>query len=261
MNRLTHYFAQKPQAELAKTLYITAGLPTVDQFQETLDSLVASGASIIEIGMPFSDPLADGPTIQKANELALQQGVHLPWIFEAIQSFRNRHETPIVLMGYINPVLHYGIEAFAQECERVGVDGVILPDVPLEEMDRVREIFHAHQCSLIGLITPTSTDDRIQELDRLCSGFLYIVMVTGVTGGNASQYTSNTRKFLERVRHLVSNNHIMAGFGIQQRSDIEPYEDLIDGFIVGSALLRVLMDSSSDNSKEALQSFLSQLQS
>lgn len=260
MNRLTQFFKQKSSNELARTLYITAGVPSVDRFQQTLDTLVTSGASILEIGMPFSDPLADGPTIQKANELALHQGVNIAWILEAVETFRLRHETPVVLMGYINPVLHYGIETFAKECARVGVDGVILPDVPLEEMERVREVFHSHDLSLIGLLTPTSTDERIQQLDTLCRGFLYIVMVTGVTGGDASQYTSKTRDFLERVRRLVKHNPVMAGFGIQQHSDIEPYKDLLDGFIVGSALLRVLLDSKDQDVEYALDSFLSQLE-
>lgn len=260
MNRLTKFFQQKPSDELARTLYITAGLPSLDRFQNTLDTLVNSGASILEIGMPFSDPLADGPTIQKANELALQQGVNISWIFEAVESFRLRHDTPVVLMGYINPVMHYGIERFAQECAKVGVDGVILPDVPLEEMERVREIFHNHEVALIGLLTPTSTDERIQQLDKLCRGFLYIVMVTGVTGGDASQYTSKTRGFLERVGALVKHNPVMAGFGIQQHSDIKPYQDLLDGFIVGSALLRVLIDKEDQNLDHALESFLTQLQ-
>ncbi|MDR9387739.1 MAG: tryptophan synthase subunit alpha [Balneolaceae bacterium] len=260
MNRLTEFFQQKTSDDLARTLYITAGLPTVDRFQTTLDTLVGSGASILEIGMPFSDPLADGPTIQKANELALKQGVNISWILEAVQTFRQRHETPVVLMGYINPVIHYGIETFAKDCARAGVDGVILPDVPLEEMGRVRDIFHKHDIALIGLLTPTSTDQRIQQLDTLCRGFLYIVMVTGVTGGSASQYTSKTREFLERVRGLVKHNPVMAGFGIQQHSDIEPYQDLLDGFIVGSALLRVLLESKEQDVDDALDAFLSHLQ-
>ena len=260
MNRLTQFFKQQPSGELAKTLFITAGLPSLDRFQSTLDTLVSSGASILEIGMPFSDPLADGPTIQKANELALQQGVNISWILESVKTFRLRHETPVVLMGYINPVLHYGVEPFANECARVGVDGVILPDVPLEEMERVREIFHNHDIALIGLLTPTSTNERIQQLDTLCRGFLYIVMVTGVTGGDASQYTSKTRDFLERVRGLVKHNPVMAGFGIQQHSDIEPYKDLLDGFIVGSALLRILLDSEDQEVDNALDTFLSHLQ-
>jgi tryptophan synthase alpha chain len=246
--------AQRP----ALTLFLTAGLPDPGRFLQTLVTLADAGADILEIGMPYSDPLADGPTIQASSHQALEMGVTLPWIFDQIRAFRAIRDTPVVLMGYVNPVLQYGFEAFAAAAVDAGADGVILPDVPLEEMSRALAAFAPHGLPIIGLVTPTSTSERIRRLDEMCDGFLYAVMVTGVTGGDTASdsETASIRDFLGRVRDHASRLPVQAGFGIRRRADAEPFADLVDGIIVGSELIR-LIDAHRDRPdlQERLASF------
>jgi len=221
------------------TLFITAGYPEKESFTEFVLALDHSGADILEIGMPFSDPLADGPVIQASSQKALDSGVDLEWIFSSIQEIRTQTEIPILLMGYFNPILSYGMDNFFKKAAESGIDGIILPDLPVDELTRIQPLSQQYQLSLIGFATPTSSDDRIQRVDQVIDGFLYAILVTGVTGGQSGSTGGNeVREFLTRVRDNASRNPIFAGFGIRSRQDIDSYSDLIDGYIVGSELIR-----------------------
>ena len=242
MNRLHQRLERYKKEENASplcTLFITAGYPEMESFIELVLALDESGADILEIGMPFSDPLADGPVIQASSQKALDSGVDLEWIFTSIKEIRTKTEIPILLMGYFNPILSYGMDSFFQKAADSGIDGIILPDLPVEELKRIQPFTQKNDLSLIGFATPTSPDHRIQQVDHIIDGFLYTILVTGVTGGQSGAGTNQeVRDFLMRVRSNTSQNPIFAGFGIRTRADIHTFSDLIDGFIVGSELIR-----------------------
>lgn len=245
-NRLTALFETQRQLQATEgsanpllTLFITAGYPDKSSFKELILNLDASGADILEIGMPFSDPLADGPVIQASSQKALDNGVDLEWIFSSIHEIRKETKIPILLMGYFNPILSFGIDAFFEKAAASGIDGIILPDLPAEEINRIRPFTDKYGLSVVGFVTPTSSDERIQLIDKAINGFIYTVLVTGVTGGSSgSQMTDEMRRFLSRVRQSATRNPILAGFGIQSSRDMDPVKDLIDGYIVGSELIR-----------------------
>lgn len=236
--RLERYKIEEDVSPLC-TLFITAGYPDKESFTEFVLSLDESGADILEIGMPYSDPLADGPVIQASSQKALDSGVDLEWIFANIKEIRTKTEIPILLMGYFNPILSYGMDSFFQMASESGIDGVILPDLPVEELKRIQPFTQKYDLSLIGFATPTSSDHRIQQVDQIIDGFLYTILVTGVTGGQSGvEENQEVRDFLIRVRSNTSHNPIFAGFGIRTRAEIDSFSDLIDGFIVGSELIR-----------------------
>lgn len=248
VNRLSKVFEQYHKAlsegftdSPLLTLFITAGYPEKDSFKDLVLSLDTAGADILEIGMPFSDPLADGPVIQASSQHALDSGVDLDWIFSTIKEIRAFSEIPILLMGYFNPVLSYGLEAFCSSAAASGIDGIILPDLPAEEVERIRPYADKYGLKRIGFVTPTSTDERIRLMDQTTNGFIYTVLVTGVTGGSSgAQKSEDMHSFLSRVRQNTLRNPIMAGFGIQTANDIDSVKEYIDGYIVGSELIRTI---------------------
>ena len=258
--RLRTVFAQRSPSQRLLSLFLTAGYPAKEPFQDLLDTLCEGGADMLEIGMPFSDPLADGPVIQRSSHLALENGVDLEWILQQVRAFRERNTvTPVILMGYVNPLLSYGIEAFVKDAAQAGADGFILPDIPLEEMARIQPEAGRHGLALIGLATPTTSEERMRQLDRQLEGFIYIVLVTGVTGtsrdsGDAEGSEQRTFEFLKRVKANVTRNPVMAGFGIREAKDALPLAPYVEGYIVGSELLRRLseLDFSSDWKPELL---------
>ena len=258
--RLRTVFAQRSPSQRLLSLFLTAGYPAKEPFQDLLDTLCEGGADMLEIGMPFSDPLADGPVIQRSSHLALENGVDLEWILQQVRAFRERNTvTPVILMGYVNPLLSYGIEAFVKDAAQAGADGFILPDIPLEEMVRIQPEAGRHGLALIGLATPTTSEERMRQLDRQLDGFIYTVLVTGVTGtsrdsGDAEGSEQRTFEFLKRVRANVTRNPVMAGFGIREAKDALPLAPYVEGYIVGSELLRRLseLDFDSDWKPELL---------
>ena len=258
--RLRTAFAQRSPGQRLLSLFLTAGYPAKEPFQDLLDTLCEGGADMLEIGMPFSDPLADGPVIQQSSHLALENGVDLEWILQQVRAFRERNTvTPVILMGYVNPLLSYGIEAFVKDAAQAGADGFILPDIPLEEMARIQPEAGRHGLALIGLATPTTSEERMRQLDRQLDGFIYTVLVTGVTGtsrdsGDAEGSEQRTFEFLKRVRANVTRNPVMAGFGIREAKDALPLAPYVEGYIVGSELLRRLseLDFDSDWKPELL---------
>jgi len=243
MSRLKNVFTGKKNGSVM-SLYITAGYPEKSATVDLVLDLEKAGADIIELGMPFSDPLADGPTIQYASDVAINNGVDLVSIFEMVKEIRKSSKIPLVLMGYINPILHYGLEKFCKDAGECGADGLIIPDVPLEESEEIQSLANQNGLDVIYLVAPNSKDDRMRRVDSLSTGFVYCVSVTGVTGARAGNEVANSvAKFKDRVKANVTKNPIMIGFGIKSASDAKEIAGDVDGFIVGSALIEVIRQS------------------
>ena len=225
--------------EKAMGLFLTNGFPNPDATLPILHAIDRAGADFIELGMPFSDPLAEGLPIQRSSERALSHGVTLDDAFETAAGFRAESDTPLLLMGYINPVLKYGAERFCQKAAAAGVDGLILPDLPPQESTLIRDAAKTHGLDLVFLIAPNSSDERIRQVDREASGFVYAVSVTGLTG---STLGGGVDAYLERARTLVDTNPLCVGFGIKTHEDAMALTPHTDGFIVGSALINHCAD-------------------
>jgi tryptophan synthase alpha chain len=216
--------------------YLTAGYPDKDTFIDTVKK-IASVADVVEIGVPFSDPMADGVTIQRSSRIALEQGVSLRWILAELAA-AGSVGAPIVLMSYLNPLLVYGYEALAQDCVKAGVCGFIVPDLPLEEGENFRATLDGHDLALIQLVTPATPDERMERLCAASKGFVYAVTIRGITGGT-SELPAEVPAYLDRIKALV-DIPVCAGFGVRQAAQVESLGKHADGVIVGSALVEQL---------------------
>ncbi|MGK6352125.1 tryptophan synthase subunit alpha [Parapedobacter sp. DT-150] len=242
MNRITNLFAGKGDKRIL-SIYFTAGYPTLDSTLDIAEALEKAGADFLEIGFPYSDPVADGPVIQHSSEVALRNGMTLDLLFEQLSGLRKRVSIPILLMGYVNPVLQYGVERFCQSCKAVGVDGVIVPDLPMYEYEeRYRGAFEANGLSNIFLVTPQTSEERIRKIDGLSTGFIYLLSSSATTGKNLSVSESTTAYF-SRIRAMNLKNPVVIGFGISDRDTFAQATDYADGAIVGSAFVRLLGDA------------------
>ncbi len=236
MNRLEHKFQSKSNNLLA--IYFTAGYPSPEGTRQTILDLDAAGADIVEIGMPFSDPLADGPTIQASSKAALENGMSLEKLFRQLDGIRSETDIPLVLMGYLNPVLQFGVERFCQKCHEVGVDGVILPDLPLAFYEKnYRPHFEKYDLCPVFLVTPQTSDERIRELDAASRGFLYAVSTASTTGG-AGGFGETQTAYFQRLANLKLKNPVMVGFGISDHTALETVCSYLNGGVVGSAFIR-----------------------
>ncbi len=221
--------------------YLTLGYPTPHLSLELVEAIVAGGADLVELGIPFSDPLADGPTIQRATHLALQQGMTVARCLEMATELRARGvEVPLLFMGYLNPILAYGVEAFVQDSAQAGIVGLIIPDLPPEEGDEVEEACRDCGLALVYLLAPTSTEERIRLVSQRATGFIYLVSVTGVTGAR-TQLPPGLAGFVSRVR-AVTKMPLAIGFGIATPQQARWVGELADGVVVGSAILRLVED-------------------
>jgi tryptophan synthase alpha chain len=223
----------------ASGLFLTNGFPHPDDTLDVLRAVDRGGADFIELGMPFSDPLAEGLPIQRSSARALSHGVTMADAFHTAEQFRAQSDTPLVLMGYINPVYRYGVESFCRDAANSGVDGLILPDVPPEESGLIQEAAAEMGLDLIYLIAPNSSDERIARIDELATGFVYAVSVTGLTGSNIDG-RPGVQAYLQRARSLVQQNPLLVGFGIKSHEDAMRMSTHTDGFIVGSALIETV---------------------
>lgn len=221
----------------AMGLFVTGGFPAPADTAGILAAVDRGGADFIELGMPFSDPLAEGLPIQQASERALAAGASMRGTLRAAAGFRARSDTPLVLMGYLNPVLRYGAEAFFRDARASGVDGLILPDLPPEEREIVAEHADANGIDLVHLVAPTTPDDRLRTIDEMSRGFVYAVSITGLTGTGLGSVDA-VEAYLEHARGLVRRNPLLVGFGIRSAADADRLSRHTDGFIVGSALIR-----------------------
>ena len=226
-------------ADKALGIFVTNGFPDPGATLPILHAIDAGGADFIELGMPFSDPLAEGIPIQRASERSLANGTTMRDTLDVAAAFRRNSDTPLVLMGYVNPILRFGVSDFFKASRRSGVEAVIIPDLPPEEASLMSEEARSNEIDLVFLIAPTSPDDRIREIDELAQGFVYAVSITGLTGTRigASLEVSN---YLKRARKLVRRNPLLVGFGISSHEDFRRLSEHTDGCIVGSALIREL---------------------
>lgn len=221
----------------AMVAYLTAGFPSPKSFLDLLQK-VASAADVIEIGVPFSDPMADGLTIQRSSRVALEQGVSLKWILQQVKSCTPKPKTPLLLMSYLNPLLAYGLERLPQAAAEAGIAGFIVPDLPFEESEDLRAALDTQGLALVQMVTPVTPDDRLAKLCKSAQGFIYAVTMTGTTGKNVA-VPEETLAYMDRVKK-VSPIPVCAGFGIRSHEQVRRMSGHVDGVVVGSALVEVL---------------------
>ncbi len=245
-NRLDKTFLNaKENSRAALITYIMAYVPDKNSSVRILDSLPGAGADIIELGIPFSDPMADGPIIEKAANIALNNGAKLSGILEMVRDFRSRNKnTPIILMGYYNPIQNYGIEDFCVDATKSGVDGLLIVDLPIEEEADVKLAAEKNKLVWVRLVTPTSSDARIKKLVKSASGFVYYVAVAGVTG-TTSATTNSIKEAIIRIKEYT-NLPIAVGFGIKNISDVKEVSKHADAVVVGSAIVKETMNTNGD---------------
>lgn len=221
------------------SIFVTAGYPEIDSLPEQLNLLEAQGIDFVEVGIPFSDPLADGPTIQKTSEIALNNGMNLELIFEQLSDRTSK--IPVVLMGYLNPIISFGIDRFLESCKRVNVQSVILPDMSLEIYERFyRAQFEQYEVFPCFLITPTSSTERIQQISAVCkNSFVYLVS-SNATTGRKSSFGADQAKRYRSIHSLCGSTPMFIGFGIDSRKKVEFIQNVCDGAIIGSAYLKAL---------------------
>ena len=237
-NRIDQLFETKQENILS--VYLTAGFPNLNNTVTIIQELEKNGVDLIEIGMPFSDPTADGTTIQHSSETALKNGMSLKLLFEQLKDIRKSVKIPLVLMGYINPVLHFGIEKFCEKCKDAGIDGLILPDLPLSEYKlHYQEIFSKYGLHNILLITPQTSEKRILEIDETSGGFIYMVSSSSTTGANKKPGDFN-REYFERMHHMKLKNPRLIGFGISNHSTFANACRYAHGAIIGSAFIKAI---------------------
>jgi tryptophan synthase alpha chain len=237
-------------------IYCTAGYPHFNSTIEVMKALQEHGADIIELGMPYSDPLADGPVIQESSSIALANGMTIQKLFEQLKDLRKEITIPVVLMGYMNPVMRYGFESFCADATAVGIDGLILPDLPVHEFEtEYGPVIQKYGLDFIFLVTPETSEARVRKLDGLSSGFLYAVSSSSTTGSQKNH--GGMKIYLQKLKSLHLKNPILVGFGISNKEDLQAVWRYAEGAIVGSAYIKALKDSQDVNA--ATKSFLSSL--
>lgn len=255
MNRIDQLFANKKKNIL--NVYCTAGYPNLNSTVEVLTALQQNGVDLVEIGMPYSDPLADGQVIQQSNMVALDNGMSISILFEQLQSVREIIQVPIILMGYMNPIMQYGLEKFCAAAEAVGVDGIILPDLPMYEFETTyQQLFKKHGLKFIFLVTPETGEERIRKIDSLSSGFLYAVSSSSTTGNNKA--ISDQSAYFKKLHDMQLNNPILVGFGIKDKETFQSAAENTNGAIIGSAYIKALQNSNNiqATTKEFLNAIL-----
>ncbi len=239
-NRINKLFEQKKENIL--TIYFTAGYPELNDTQFILTELDKSGANMVEIGIPFSDPTADGPVIQQSSHQALENGMNLELLFEQVKVLTKKVSVPILLMGYFNPVLQYGVERFCKKCKETGIDGVILPDMPLNEYQtNFQGYFEENNLHNILLITPQTSNERIRQIDANSTGFIYMVSSSSTTGENKKVEDFQTSYF-EKIKNMQLNNPTLIGFGISDNATFSNACKYANGAIIGSAFIKALQN-------------------
>ena len=242
MNRLASTFARiRGNGHPGLVTYVTAGDPDLERSAQVLEALDRGGADVLEVGVPFSDPLADGPVIQRATERALAAGATLPKVLDMVARTRGLVRAPIVIFSYANPILRMGAEAFAERAARAGVDGVLMLDLPIEEADDFREMMARRGIDTIFLLSPTTTDARIRKAAELGRGFLYAISRLGVTGAR-SEVASGAREIVQRIR-AATDLPVALGFGISKPEHVREVGRWADAAVVGSALVNVIAEA------------------
>jgi tryptophan synthase alpha chain len=249
---LDNAFAKKTAAgEKLFVPYIMAGDGGLDILEERLHFLQEAGATAVELGVPFSDPVADGPVIQEAGQRALANGTTMAALFETLQNFKARRTLPVILMTYFNPIYAYGIEAFAKSCQETGVSGVIIPDLPMEEENIVSGLLQQHDIAFIRLAALTSPDERLRDIASRTEGFLYAVAVKGTTGTRSS-HAAEVGAYLEHLKQFT-DAPVLAGFGVSNAAQAQELGSYCDGVIVGSRIVDLLHQGKYDAIQELIQ--------
>ncbi|HEY0434714.1 MAG TPA: tryptophan synthase subunit alpha [Chitinophagaceae bacterium] len=247
-DRLKKLFEQKKRNVLS--VYCTAGFPLLEDTVATMKALEQNGVDMIELGVPYSDPLADGPVIQDSSSVALRNGMTIELLFKELQKFRETVSIPVLLMGYINPVLQFGFERFCREAARVGIDGLILPDLPEHEFEtNYRDIIQRSGLNFVFLVTPETAPERIRRLDSLSSGFLYAVSSSSTTGKEKD--LAAVENYLVRLRAMNLQNPIIVGFGIRDRESFQAACRHANGAIIGTAYIKALSGQGTIEEKTA----------
>lgn len=255
MNRINKLFENRKKKILS--VYFTAGYPELNDTLSIIRELDKSGVDMIEIGMPFSDPVADGPVIQRSSEQALRNGMTLNLLFEQLSALRKITDIPLILMGYFNPVFRFGIEKFLEKCRETGIDGTIIPDLPVEEFKESYEsLFTKYNILNIFLVSPQTPVERILWLDSISTGFLYIVSTTATTGGTNS-FDRTHLDYFRKVNDLKLKTPGLIGFGISDKTTYDQACEFSSGVIIGSAFIRVLDEK--DSLPEKIHRFVNEL--
>ena len=252
MNRIHYLFNTKKERVLS--IYFTAGFPRLEDTVTVMEAIQAGGADIIEIGVPYSDPIADGPTIQESNLVALNNGMSMKKLFQQLQGFRAKVHLPVVLMGYLNPIIQFGMEEFCKKCKEVGIDGLILPDLPMQQyLDEYKEIFDRYGLVNTFLISPQTSEARIRQIDENSDGFIYVVSSHSITGAKKGISTEQIDYF-KKVEKMNLKNPRLIGFGISDSETFSTASKYGQGAIIGSAFIKVLKNTNQLN--EGIQQYI-----
>lgn len=252
--RFQELFSKKQRGVL--NVYCTAGFPKLESTLQVMQALQDQGVDIIELGMPYSDPLADGPVIQQSSMQALQNGMTLNRLFEQLRNFREIIHLPVVLMGYLNPLLQYGFEKFCADAAAIGIDGLIIPDIPLNAFEKeYGPVINKNGLSFIFLVTPETSEERVRQFDGLSSGFLYAVSSSSITGSE-KDFTP-VSEYLSRLQALKLKNPVLVGFGIKDKETFDTACRFANGAIIGSAYIKALADT--DDIQQATAQFIGKI--
>ena len=239
-NRITDIFERKEKNILS--IYVTAGYPKLNDTTAIITALEKSGGDMIELGMPFSDPLADGPIIQESGQKALENGMSLKVLFEQLEGIREQVDVPLLLMGYVNPIFQFGFEAFCKKCQEVGVDGIIIPDLPMEEwLSDYKDIFEKYCLKNIFLITPQTSEERIRFIDKNSDGFIYVVSSASTTGNKKE--IQESKQYFNRIQDMNLASPCLIGFNIHDKASFDFASANSNGGIIGSAFIKALARS------------------
>jgi len=258
MNKINKLFAERPQDKKFLSLYFCAGCPTLDGTASVIKTMQRRGIDFIEVGIPFSDPLADGPVIQTAATRALKNGMSVQLLFEQLKAVKDEVTIPLILMGYLNPILHYGIERFCQSCADAGVSGMIIPDLPFDDyLTQVKPVADRYDLRVIMLITPETSDERIRFIDDHTDGFIYMVSSAAITGAQNS-FDDAKQTYFRRINAMNLRNPRMIGFGISNAQTLKAAQDNAAGAIIGSKFVTLLNDAEG-NTDQALDKLFAAL--
>jgi tryptophan synthase alpha chain len=224
------------------SIYFTAGYPEKEDTVKVLSQLQEAGVDLVEIGLPFSDPLADGPTIQDSSTAALKNGMHTQLLFDQLKDIRKSIHIPLIVMGYFNPMLQYGVDAFLSQCAQIGIDGIIMPDLPLAEYEQhYKNLYEKHGVKNIFLITPQTSDARIKAIDQASDSFIYLVSTASVTGSK-SGFGEEQEAYFERIAQMKLKNPLVVGFGIHDANTFSQATKHTSGAIIGSAFIKTITE-------------------
>ena len=257
MNKIKHALHRLEEPVL--NIYFTAGYPELDHTEHLIRSLARSGVDLIEIGMPYSDPMADGPTIQQSSSIALKNGMTLDILFEQVYRSANQVDTPLILMGYLNQMMQYGEAKFLEKCQEIGISGLIIPDLPPELYEeQYRDLFSQYGVEIIFLITPQTSDDRIRKIDALCDSFIYVVSDSSITGQTKNISTQQLAYF-QRIQKMKLRNPTLIGFGISDHESFQQAATYSAGAIIGSAFINRLKDSKVKDLEDTVRHFVDEI--